>query len=44
MHSYKIKIFNDTEEDEINNYLKDNNHHQILTTSDKIIIVTNDLH
>tara|TARA_R100001594_G_C4024157_1_gene259792 strand:- start:853 stop:990 length:138 start_codon:yes stop_codon:yes gene_type:complete len=37
----KIKIFEDTQETEINNYLADNDYRQIITTSDKVIIITN---
>jgi hypothetical protein len=37
---YQIKVFDSTAESEINNYLSNNNHTNIITTSDKIIVVT----
>jgi hypothetical protein len=40
---YKIKIFNDTEETEINKFLKNNRYSQILTTADKIVIITKEV-
>jgi len=37
---YQIKVFDSSAESEINNYLSNNNHTNIITTSDKIIVVT----
>ncbi len=37
-----LKIFNVADETEINNYIHSNSVQQILTTSDKVIVIIND--
>jgi len=37
--SDEVKIFDDTQETEINNFLSSNDYKQIITTADKVIIV-----